>query len=198
LLVLIILYSLYLQYDSPLVPYTSGLAGWMAELHCYYPSSPSDVRKKASTSGKYISYTGNGMKSRRARRPLLLRHQLPAGSYSFSVHCAPTLSPLLVLRTNFPTSMAARKSITAWSHFSMESSSETVTCQHLPALHPIAFLARFQSVFFCSIHRLQWRRRCSRVWAVLLRPPHHQNWSASRGLNSFRYVPTGPCPDFRW
>jgi len=38
--VLIILYSLYLEYDSPLVPSASGLAGYMAELHSYYPSSP--------------------------------------------------------------------------------------------------------------------------------------------------------------
>jgi hypothetical protein len=40
---------------------------------------------------------------------------------------------------NFPTSVAARKSITALSHFSMESSSETCTCRHRPALHPVAF-----------------------------------------------------------
>jgi hypothetical protein len=43
--VLIILYSLYLEYDSPLVPSASGLAGSRAELHSYYPSSPSDKRK---------------------------------------------------------------------------------------------------------------------------------------------------------
>jgi alpha-beta hydrolase superfamily lysophospholipase len=45
LFVLIILYSLYLEYDSPLIPSASGLAGLMAELHSCYPSSPFDKRK---------------------------------------------------------------------------------------------------------------------------------------------------------
>jgi hypothetical protein len=46
---------------------------------------------------------------------------------------------------NFPTSVAARKSITAWSHFPMENSSETCTCRHLPALQPVAFPTAFQN-----------------------------------------------------
>jgi hypothetical protein len=77
------------------------------------------------------------MKSWRARRSLLLR-PLPAGPYS-SASCPPARAPPVVLGGNFPTSLAARKSITGWSHFSMESSSETFTCRHLPALHPVAF-----------------------------------------------------------
>jgi len=97
---------------------------------------------------------------------------------------------------NFPTSVAARKSITALSHFSMESSSETCAWRHLPALHPVAFPTSFQSVFCWSFHRLQWRKRCSRVWAVILPPPlHHQHLSSSRCPNRFKYVPTGACPD---
>ena len=168
----------------------------MAELHSYYPSSPSDKRKKASKSGKYISYKGKGMKSRRARRSLLLRGPLPAGSYSSAACCPPALSLPLVLGGNLPTSVAARKFITAWSHFSMESGSETFTCRHLPALHPVALPTSFQSVFCWSFHRLQWRKRCSHVWAVLLPPPHHQHLSSSRCPNRFRYVPTGACPDF--
>jgi hypothetical protein len=95
--------------------------------------------------------------------------------------------------------VAARKSITAWSHFSMGSSSETFTCRHLPTLHPIAFTTSFQRVFCRSFHRLQWRKRCSRVWAVLLPPPHYQHLSSARCPNCFRYVPTGACPDIsRW
>ena len=122
------------------------------------------------------------MKSGSARRFLLLR-PLPAGSYSYSS---------ARLGGNFPISVAIRKSITALSHFSMESSSETCTCWHLPALHPVAFPTSFQSVFCWSFHRLQWRKRCSRVWATVLPPPpHHQHLSLSRCPNRFRYVPTG-------
>ena len=53
----------------------------------------------------------------------------------------------------------------------MESSSETCTCRHRPALHPVAFPTSFQSIFCWSFHRLQWRKRCSRVWATDLPPP---------------------------
>jgi hypothetical protein len=59
------------------------------------------------------------------------------------------------------------------------------------------FPTSFQSVFCWSLHRLQWRKRCSRVWATVLPPPqHHQQLSLSQCLNRFRYVPTGACPDF--
>jgi len=134
------------------------------------------------------------MKSRRACRSFLLC-LLPAGPYS-STCGPPALAPPLVLGGNFPTSVAARKSITTWSHFSKESSSETFTCRHLPALHPVAFPTSFKSVFCWSFHQLQWRERCSRVWAVLLPPPHHQHLSSSWCPNRFRYVPTAACPDF--
>jgi hypothetical protein len=90
--------------------------------------------------------------------------------------------------------VAARKSITALSHFSMESSSETCTCRHLPALHPVAFPTSFQSVFCWSFHRLQWRKRCSRVWvsAAALSPlPHHRHVSSSLCPNRFKSVESG-------
>jgi len=96
---------------------------------------------------------------------------------------------------NFPTSVVARKSNTALSHFSMENSSEICTCRHLPALQPVAFPTAFLSILCWSFHRLQWRKRCSRVWTVLPPPPHHQHLS-SRCPNRFKYVPTSACPDF--
>jgi hypothetical protein len=58
--------------------------------------------------------------------------------------------PLLHLGGNFPTSVAAKKSITAWSHSSMVKSSEICTCRHLPAFQPVACPTVFQSVFCCS------------------------------------------------
>jgi len=82
----------------------------------------------------------------------------------------------------FPTSVAARKSITALSHFFIENSSEICTCRHLPALHPVAFPTSFQSLLCWSFHRLQWRKWCCRVRAV---PPpalsgFHRRESKSR------------------
>ena len=47
---------------------------------------------------------------------------------------------------NFPTSVAARKSITPCWHISMENSSDICTCRHLPAFQPGAFPTVFQSV----------------------------------------------------
>jgi len=72
--VLIILYSLYFEYDSLLLPSASGLAGSMAELRSYYPLPPSDKRKRKAKHLKviYVNYKGNVMKSERARRLLLL------------------------------------------------------------------------------------------------------------------------------
>ncbi|KAF8544362.1 hypothetical protein BDD12DRAFT_816013 [Trichophaea hybrida] len=49
----------------------------------------------------------------------------------------------------------------------MENSSETYTCQHLPALQPVAFPTAFQSTFCWSFHRLQWRKRCSRMVVII-------------------------------
>ena len=74
----------------------------------------------------------------------------------------------------------------------MEKSSEICTCRHLLAFHPVAFPTAFQSAFCWSFHRLQWRKRCSRVCSVPL--PHYQHLSSSRCSNHFRYVPVGACP----
>ena len=157
----------------------------MAELHSYYPSSPSDKRKKASKSGKYIIQ----------RKRDEIKEGPPA--LTPQARCPPAHAPPLVLGWNFPTAVAAWKSITAWSHFSMESSSETFTCRNLPALHPVAFPTIFQRVLCRSLNQLQWRKRCSHVWATLLPPPpHHQHLWSSRCPNRCRYVPTGACPDF--
>ena len=136
------------------------------------------------------------MKSRRARQPLLLRRLLPNSIYSSAVRCPPALAPPLVLGGNFPTSVAARKSITAWSHFSMESSSVTFTCRHLPALHPVAFPTSFQSVFCWSFHRLEWHKRSSHGWAVPLLLPHQQHLSTFCCPICCRYVATAACPGF--
>jgi len=97
------------------------------------------------------------------------------------------------LGRNFPTSVVDRKSNTALSHFSMESSSEICTRRHLPASPPIAFPTAFQSVLSWSFHRLQWRKRCSRVWTVLPPPPENQHLSSV-----IRSGPAGRRPDFRF
>jgi hypothetical protein len=81
----------------------------------------------------------------------------------------------------------------------MESSSETCTCRHRPALHPVAFPTSFQSIFCWSFHRLQWQKRCTSIWATILPPPpHHQHLWSSRCPYRFRYVPTGACPGTQW
>jgi hypothetical protein len=58
-------------------------------------------------------------------------------------------------RGNFPTSVAARKSITALSHISMENSSDTYARWHRPAFQPVAFPTSFQSSRYWYFHRLQ-------------------------------------------
>src|SRR5258705_7816036 len=98
----------------------------MAELHSCYPSSPSDKRK-------HLKPVDTIQRKRDEIK-----------------ESPPALTPPPVLGGNFPTSVATRKPITALSHFSMESSSETCTCRHLPALHPVAFPTSFQSVFCWS------------------------------------------------
>jgi len=85
---------------------------------------------------------------------------------------------------NFSMSVAARKSITALSHISMENSSDTCARRHRPAFQPVAFPTSFQSSRCWCFHRLQCRRRCSRFWATV--PPHHQHLSSSRCPNRFR------------
>ena len=93
---------------------------------------------------------------------------------------------------NFPMSVAARKSITAWSHFSMENSSEICTCRHLPAFHPVAFPNTFQSAFCWSFHWQQWWKRCSHVCSVPLL--HHQHLKSSWWPNRFWVIPISECP----
>jgi hypothetical protein len=56
---------------------------------------------------------------------------------------------------NFPMSMAARKSINAMSHISMENGSNTCARQHRPAFQPIAFPTFFLSCNYWYFHRLQ-------------------------------------------
>jgi len=145
--VLIRLYSLYVEYDSPLLPTASRLAGWMAEIRSYYTSSPSDKRKRKAQHLKvvYVNYKGNVMTSGRDCRLLLL---------------------LLLLRTfgrelpNISSYQEVHHRLIALLH---GSSSETYRCRHLPALHPVAFPTPFQSVFCWSFQRLRWRKRCSGI-----------------------------------
>jgi hypothetical protein len=85
---------------------------------------------------------------------------------------------------NFPTSVAARKSITALSHISMENSSDTCACRHRPAFQAVAFPTSFQRSRCGYFHWQQCRRRCSRVWATV--PLHHQHLSSSWCTNHFR------------
>jgi hypothetical protein len=98
------------------------------------------------------------------------------------------------LGANFPTSVAARKSITAQSHFSMESSSETCTCRHLPAFQPVVFPHRFPEHFLLVFPPVPVAEEMR--LPALPPPPHHQHLSSSRCPNRFKYVPTGVCPHF--
>jgi len=95
--------------------------------------------------------------------------------------------PLLHLGGNFPTSVATKKSITAWSQSCMVKSSEICPCRHLPAFQPITFSTPFHRSLWWFLHRLQWRKRCSCVWDTV--PPHHQHWSSSRWPNHLGRLP---------
>jgi len=95
---------------------------------------------------------------------------------------------------NFPTSVAARKSITAWLHISMENSSVIYTCRHLRAHQPVAIHTVFQTVVSCAFCRLQWPKRCSR--ACTAHPLHHQHMSSCRCPNRCRYAQLRACPLF--
>ena len=151
----------------------------MAELPPSYPSSPL-TNESLKTDQNRKEKKGKERKTQRS---------LPAAAAPRTLVslCACSIPPFIHLGGNFPTSVAARKSITAWSHSSLENSSETCTCRHLPTFQPVAFPTAFHSVFCWSLHRLQWRKRCSRVWAAVLPPPpHHQHLSSSRWLNRFR------------
>jgi len=160
LFVLIILYSLYLEYDNPLI-------------HSCYSSSPSDKWKHRKRS---IRYKGNGMKSqRKGRRLLLLRsfwRELPDISGCQEVHHRFIALLLGEQLRDLHVSAPARS----------------------PSRY---FLQLFQSVFCSSFHHQRRRKWCFHVWAFVLPPPlHHQHLSSSRGLNRFKYVPTGACPVF--
>jgi hypothetical protein len=137
----------------------------MAELYLCYPSSPLTKECKRL------------MHTKKPKRETTEPHSSPH------------------LGGNFPTSVVAKKSNTALLHFSIENSSEICRCLHLPAFQPVACPTAFQSVLYWSFHRLLWRKRCSRVWTVLLPPPHHQHLLSSQCPNRFKYVPTGACPD---
>jgi len=144
-----------------------------------------------------MDYEEKAMKSRRACR-LLFHCPLPAGSNSSACYL-PAVTSTSILGRNFRTSVASSKSITALSHFSMDSSSETCTCWHRPALHPVAVSTTFRRIFCWSCHQLWWRKSCSRVRPTLLpQPLHPQLLSSSPCPNRFRYMPTGACPVFSW
>jgi hypothetical protein len=104
----------------------------------------------------------------------------------------PLLSPkprarsitLLQLSRNIPTAVAAKKSITAWSHSVMETRLETSTCRDLPTPQRVAYNTAFHSSPWWTVHGLQWRKRCSDVWDSV--HPHHPHLSSSRWPNSFR------------
>jgi len=107
----------------------------------------------------------------------------------------PRLSPpLRLLHTvihlgrNFPNSVGARKSITPWSHSSTENSSDICMCLYLPTFQPIAFPTALPSALWWSPHQLQWRKRCSCIWAAILPPQvlHYQRLSSCRWPNCFR------------
>jgi len=85
---------------------------------------------------------------------------------------------------NFPTSVAARKSFTAWLHSSMDNCSEICMCRHLPAVQPVAFPTPFGSAFCSSPHWLQRQRRCARVKAAVRPLPLHQ-----------QHLPSSQCPN---
>jgi hypothetical protein len=92
--------------------------------------------------------------------------------------------------------VATRKSIAAWSYFSMERSSEPCTSQHVPAQHPVGSRPCFRSIFSCYFHRLQLYKRCSHIWVTILPAlPHCQRLSLSQCLNHFCFLPTGVCLD---
>jgi len=120
----------------------------MAELYPRYPSS-----LLTNERGK-LEERQNKTKKERKRakgiipfRPMSLLSPKPwARSIPLHLH----------LGRNFLTSVATRKSITAWSHSSMEKSSEICTCQHLPAFQPVTFSTAFHTSLWWSLNWLQW------------------------------------------
>jgi len=87
--------------------------------------------------------------------------------------------------------VAASKSIASWSHFSMEKSSEIWARQYMPTFHRVAFPTTFHCAVCRSLHRQQWRKRCSCICSVLF--PHRQHLLSSQCPNRFRYVPLDAC-----
>jgi hypothetical protein len=119
---------------------------------------------------------------------------------AFPPHLSQPLCPLhtaIHLGENFQTAVVTRKSITTWSYSSRENSSEFFVCWHLPAIQPVAIPSTFHSMFCWYLHWLQWRKRCSHIWATVQPLPlHHRHLSSSGCLNCFRYVPFGAYPPF--
>jgi hypothetical protein len=129
----------------------------------------------------------------RRRRPPYTRCPESCGDLSQALRLLHTVTHLGGI---FPTSVAARKSITAWSHFSMEHRSETCRCRHLPAFQPVNFPTAFQSSLCWSLHWLQWRKRCSCVGVTI--PSHRLQLSSSRRPNHYRLTQVGACAHCNW
>jgi len=147
----------------------SGQAGWMAEL------SPAAHRPIWQRKSKRFNQNTRDQRNRD-----YTQSEHPGASACFG--------------GNFPMSVVARKSITAWSHFSNENRLVICTCRHLPPFHSVAIPMAHPSAFCWSFKWLQWRKRCSRVCTVP--PQHHPHLLSSRCLNRFRYVPVSAFPLF--
>jgi len=164
----------WLDLDNPLRLWPSRLEGWALPL---LPIILADIWKLKDGPEKT-------MKDKKTKENIY------TSTASSPPHLSQPLGPLhtaIHLGGNLPTSVAARKSMTTWSHSSMENSSEICMCRHLPTFQPITFPTTFHSAFCLSLHRLKGQKRCSRVWAAILPPPpHHEHFSSSRCPNHFR------------
>jgi len=89
------------------------------------------------------------------------------------------------------TTLADRKYIAAWLHWSLEKFSDNCKCRHQLAFHPVAFHSAFPRAYCWSLHRLQWWKRCfciSRIRLLYL-----QHVMSSPGCNCYKYIPVGAC-----
>jgi len=155
----------------------------MAELPPCYPSSPL-IYMKVERYNKSKTQPNTRRKIERNKSNDYNRPLPPPCPWARL--CASSI-PSYIWAGNFPPSVAARNSITAWLHSSVEHSSEICRCLHLPAIQAVAFATAFNSEFCWSIYRLQWRKRCSCVSAADLPPLlHHQPLSSWRWPNRLR------------